>query len=403
VKSLIFVALCCACAVPAKAQTTILHTFGLTDTDGQKPAAGLTLSGSTLYGTASLSGQSDGTIFSISTSGSGYTVVHNFTGGANDGNNPFSPALLDGSKLIGTTTSGGSHNQGTLYSLNTDGSGFTLLHSFSGGANDGGDPEAGVTVGGGKLFGTTVLGNNQPVNNAGTIYSINPDGSDFTLLHNFVGGATDGSNPVTALTLSASTLFGTTFIGGNSDLGTIFSLNTDGSGFKLLHAFNGALSDGGKPDTALALIGSKLYGMTQSGGANNLGTLFSMNTNGTGFTLLHSFGAAIDGRTPAGDLTLVGTTLYGTTSGGGTKGAGTIFSIHTDGTGYNLIYSLQPSTDGVQPRGGLVFSNQTLFGTTFQGAAPNAGTVYSLQVPEPSSLILAALGAVALFAHSRRR
>ena len=64
-----------------------------------------------------------------------------------------------------------------------------------------------------------------------------------------------------------------------------------------------------------------------------------MNTDGTGFTLLHTFAAATgDGWSPLGSLTLVGNTLYGMTRQGG-GGAGTIFEINTDGTNYNRLHT----------------------------------------------------------------
>ena len=203
--------------------------------------------------------------------------------------------------------------------------------------------------------------------------------------------------PTTAVTLSGTQLFGTTVAGGSANDGTIFTLNTDGSGFKLLHTFVGGASDGIQPDTALTLIGSKLYGTTEKGGVNNLGTMFSMNVDGTGFTILHSFGTGTDGRSPSGDLTIIGSKLFGATASGGTgDGVGTIFSINTDGTDYSLFYSVLRDKDGTQPRGGVVLSGGTLFETTFEGQFVNAGAVISLPIPEPSTFVLAALSGLAL-------
>ena len=97
----------------------------------------------------------------------------------------------------------------------------TLLHEFAGGANDGNFPEAGLTLSGSTLFGTTRIGGDA---NQGTVFSINTDGSNFQLLHEFAGGANDGNGPVAGLTLSGSTLFGTTSNGGDADRGTVFSI-----------------------------------------------------------------------------------------------------------------------------------------------------------------------------------
>ena len=82
------------------------------------------------------------------------------------------------------------------------------------------------------------------------------------------------------------------------------------------------------PYGSLTLSGSTLYGMTAGGGSNNFGTAFQMNTNGTDFTLLHTFtGGGSDGSFPYGSLTLDGSTLYGMTGFGGVNNLGTVFSI----------------------------------------------------------------------------
>jgi uncharacterized repeat protein (TIGR03803 family) len=147
-------------------------------------------------------------------------------------------------------------------------------------------------------------------------------------LHTFTGGVNDGKNPFGSLTLSGSTLYGMTQAGGASGFGTAFKMNTDGTGFSLLHTFTGSSSDGSIPYGSLTLSGSTLYGMTTRGGTNNIGTAFQMNTNGTGFALLRSFaGYPSDGGIPYGSLTLDGSTLYGMTSAGGASGFGTAFSI----------------------------------------------------------------------------
>ena len=133
-------------------------------------------------------------------------------------------------------------------------------------------------------------------------------GSNFS--YAFSGG--DGGWPLGSLTLLGSTLYGTTSFGGSYDGGTIFQINTDGSGFQLLHSFD-SQSDGDAPCGSLTLSGSTLYGMTSSGGPYAFGTIFQINTDGSGFQLRHSFGSQSDGATPCGSLTLSGSTLYGMT------------------------------------------------------------------------------------------
>src|SRR5439155_25192531 len=84
-----------------------------------------------------------------------------------------------------------------------------------------------------------------------------------TVLHSFAGGAGDGAIAPGSLTASGSTLYGMTQAGGSIDFGTAFRINTDGTGFGLLHAFVSGASDGRNPNGSLIQSGPTLYGMTQ--------------------------------------------------------------------------------------------------------------------------------------------
>jgi uncharacterized repeat protein (TIGR03803 family) len=130
-----------------------------------------------------------------------------------------------------------------------------------------------------------------------------------------------------------------TLLGGDKNSGTVFKMNTDGTGFSLLHEFAGGGSDGANPYYgSLTLSGSTLYGMTYAGGDKNSGTVFKMNTDGTGFSLLHEFAGGVhDGRSPYGSLTLDGATLYGMTLYGGSSDLGTVFSIAVPEPGISAL------------------------------------------------------------------
>jgi uncharacterized repeat protein (TIGR03803 family) len=127
------------------------------------------------------------------------------------------------------------------------------------------------------------------------------------------------------LTLGGATLYGMTYIGGSNNGGEIFAVNTDGSDFSVLHSFLGGNTDGIFPQGSLTLSDGILYGMTSEGGSSDLGAIFSVNTDGSDYTILHSF-TGIDGATPYGDLMIDGSTLYGMTTVGG-SGGGVIFSL----------------------------------------------------------------------------
>ena len=299
---------------------------------------------------------------------------------------------------------------------------FTNLHSFtamSGLTNsDGANPYAGLTLSGNTLYGTAAYGGSFCV---GTVFAVNTDGTGFTNLHSFAAmidtfpspspsGWTnsDGACPFAGLILSGNTLYGTAYGGGSSDNGTVFAVNTDGTGFTNLHSFTASSyeeypytninSDGAFPDAGLILSGNTLYGTALDGGISGNGTVFALNTDGTGFTNLYSFTALSnstnsDGAYPCAGLILSGNTLYGT-AGGGSFGNGTVFALNTDGTGFTTLHNFAgyPS-DGTNPQAGLILSGNTLYGTTcgimiFGGGSPGLGTVFSLTVPPPPLTII---------------
>src|SRR5205814_255478 len=117
-------------------------------------------------------------------------------------------------------------------------------------------------------------------------------------------------------------LYGTTFFGGINDGGTIFKINTNGSGYLVLFKFSGLAGDAINPDAALIQgSDSALYGTTSSGGTNNVGTIFKLSTNGSpsSYAVLHTFtSTGADGQTPwSGLLEARDGLMYGTTYLGG--------------------------------------------------------------------------------------
>jgi uncharacterized repeat protein (TIGR03803 family) len=375
----------------ANAQTlTILHHFGAAASDGENPEASLTAVGSTLYGATAIGGTNNngGTVFAINTDGSGYTILHDFGESTElgyltyDGITPDSPILV-GTTLYGTTSRGGTFigANGTVFAMDTDGSGYTILHSCNSTVSDGANPNSLILVGSNTLYGTSDSGG---TNGKGTVFAMDLDGSDYTILHSFGGAANDGIDPAASLTLVGSTLYGTTKSGGANGKGMIFSINLDGSGYTILHEFGAIPNDGSLASARLILVGSNtLYGTTTLGGTLGPGTAFAMNLDGSGYTILHSFGAVAmhDGWQPSA-LTLVGSTLYGTTQIGSLYGGGTVFAMNLDGSGYTNLYQFgATANDGKHPQASLTLVGSTLYGTTAEGGAYGAGTVFALELP----------------------
>jgi uncharacterized repeat protein (TIGR03803 family) len=231
----------------------------------------LILSGNTLYGTAQSGGSSGaGTVFAVSTAGTGFTNLHSFTG--SDGGNPQAGLILSGNTLYGTAYGGGSSGYGTVFAVNTNGTGFTNLHSFT--YSDGANPEAGLILSGNTLYGTAYGGGSS---GQGTVFAVSTDGTGFTNLYSFTGGS-DGANPAAGLILSGNTLYGTAYRGGDFGYGTVFAVNTDGTGFTNLHSFTYSFiySSGGNPQAGLILSGNTLYGTAYGGGSSGKGSVFSL-------------------------------------------------------------------------------------------------------------------------------
>jgi uncharacterized repeat protein (TIGR03803 family) len=307
---------------------TLLHSFANSPTNGSDPLGTLAQSGSTFYGMTQGGGSvvpNDGTVFAINADGTGFNIIHAFMGGAADGSSPLGSPVLSGSTVYGMTMQGGTANLGVVYKANADGTGFQVIHSFTGGPGDGQGPSySKLVVSGTTIYGMTPSGGTTGL---GVIFKMNTDGTGFTVMHSFGASPGDGSGPLASLTLSGTTLFGMTGQGGNA--GTIFKINTDATGYTRLHTFTGTGGDGANPTSNdLLVVGNQLYGMTAAGGADTLGTLFGLNTDGTGYNVMHSFaGGPNDGSDPFGDLTLLGSTLWGTTVQGGSFNDGVIFSF----------------------------------------------------------------------------
>lgn len=358
----------------------LVHSFGGGTTEGSEPSGSLIAFNGALFGTTMYGGAKNaGTIFKVRTDGSGFTLLHSFfpsgwLGSESDGDGPQGSLVVAGGRLHGMTQAGGVSGLGTVFGINDDGSGFALLHSFAATADaDGAQPTGSLTALGTELYGISYGGG---VNGAGTAFKVNSDGTGFAVLHSF--GSGNGSNPIGSLTASGGEFFGMTHSGGASGTGTIFRINADGSSFQLLHSFGSSGQEWGFPSGSLTVCGAQLCGMTPYGGESGGGTIFTLNRGGTGFRVIHSFsGYFSDGEAPGGSLLDLGGTLYGTTSKG--VRSGTIFRINPDGSAFALLYSFGwvPPNAG-SPAGSLTASNGVFFGTTSAGGAGDRGAIFKV-------------------------
>jgi uncharacterized repeat protein (TIGR03803 family) len=222
--------------------------------------------------------------------GGGYTeqVLHYFTTADNDGMSPRSNLVQDAAgNFYGTTKGGGLYDKGTVFQLAQSKLGGwheAVIYSFNG--HDGWWPEGALAIDdAGNIYGTTLYGGSHVGNDnpgIGNIFELSPssDGTwTETVIHTFQPDSNDGSEPMGGVTVdSAGNLFGTTFQGGASFLGTVFEFSPAGSGQwagKILHNFSGA--DGAAPYCQLIFDNSgNLYGTTSLGGINNAGVVFEI-------------------------------------------------------------------------------------------------------------------------------
>ncbi len=365
--------------------------------DGQSPYAGVTVSpdGTTLYGTTTLGGSNNaGVIFSLNIADAesyalvkphnpqpkgdslGYAIRKVFKmndeGGAPKGDLEthanFGVALAI---LFGTLSSDGPNDGGAVFSFDPSGQFDTtvkIIHEHNQSGADGSNPQ-----------------NKLVVTSSGKSSSVQKTG---------VKADTD-----TNIDLSTFTLYGITKSGGTNNYGVVYKVDGNGSNYTVLHHFSLKTSDGAIPFGGMALSGNTLYGTTSFGGSNYNGTVFQINTDGSNFKIIANFKSATTGDSPQGDLILSGDTLYGTTYDGGAGGGGTVFSINTNGGNFTVLHSFTlpmddgnghyTNSDGGWSVAGLLLSGYTLYGTAPYGGTNGVGTAYEIILPSPPSLAIA--------------
>jgi len=369
-----------AATATASSNEVVVHNF-VSPPHGAYPAAGVVRdSAGNLYGTTN-GAYSDapgggahnaGVVFKIDHSGH-YTVLYSFTGAA-DGSSPNGVILDSAGNLYGTTSLGGASGAGVVFKIDTSGN-ESVLYSFTGGA-DGAYPNIVIRDSKGDLYGTTSGGG---ASEAGVVFKVDRSGHE-TVLYSFTGEA-DGSEPFGDVALdSAGNFYGTTDIGGTSDSGVVFKVDTSGHE-TVLYTFTGG-ADGAYPNGVMRDLQGKLFGTTTNGGgASGAGVVFKVDTSGLE-TVLYSFKGGNDGGySDAGVTRDSKGNLFGTTNGGGAAGRGVVFKI--DRSGHEMVlHSFERGLGGNLPdtAGVIVDSEGNLYGTSAFGGAGGAGVVYKLDM-----------------------
>jgi uncharacterized repeat protein (TIGR03803 family) len=376
------VAFCVVGVVQSPAQS-FTRLFKFDGANGEAPYRESLIQGldGNFYGTTYLGGANNGgEVFRITPNGN-LTMIYSFCPGAGclDGSLPSDTLLqtFDGN-LYGTTSEGGASNYGTVFKLTPSGV-LTTLHEFCSEANcaDGVVPVFGLTQGiNGNFYGATTT---EVAGISGTIFEITSSGQ-LTTLYTFcaLSNCLDGAGSGGALILGTDgNFYGVTGSGGAQKVGTIFRI-TAGGKLTTLHSFH--KTDGELPNTLLQAADGSLYGTTEYGGINQEGVIFKLTPSGQ-FSVLHNFCSVmncVDGATSQAPL-VEGTdgNLYGvTTFGGVAKLNGQIFS------GYGTVFQITPAgqftvlhtfctlggncADGAYPADGLTQGTDgNFYGTTY--------------------------------------
>jgi uncharacterized repeat protein (TIGR03803 family) len=383
---------------------TVIYNFA-GGQDGYSPEGGLIFDkAGNLYGTTVGGGNAAGctpssgcgTVFELKPAAAGLwteSVLFSFGNAYALDVSPSTLSMDSDGNLYGTTYYGGasgfcSSGCGSAYELSPNASGAwteTVLDNFNiqpGGYN----PTGGVVFGpGGRVYGTTGLGGLAGGLN-GTVFEAtpNPNGS-WTVTTPFAFPTTDGDvSQSTLIEDPEGNLYGTTALGGLSNIGTVFKLSPASGKWKeqLLFTFAGSVygaATGSFPSAGLIMDSAgNLYGTAFGGGAHNLGAVFELSPTTSGSwneTVLYSFAGGSDGENPAAALVFDSSgSLYGTTEYGGLYSNGTVFELSPSVNGTwteSVIRSFAGyPADGRYPTASLVFDgNGNLYGTTSSGGS----------------------------------
>ncbi len=269
---------------------------------------------------------------------------------------------------------------------------FTVLHDFTGGA-DGGQPVAGVTLDQqGRIYGTATEGG---TNNKGVVYRVVRGGEGWSLspIYSFGSQEHDGSTPLGRVTFGPDgLLYGTTDDGGAQGHGTVFSLRPPATACKtalcpwletILYSFTGG-DDGSGPGYGDLIFdqSGNIYGTTLGGGSSNHGAVFKLTRSGSDWTesVLWSFTLGSDGGGPFGGVIFdTAGNLYGATSYGGPFDVGTLYELSPTQSGWSETTLYSFTGDYGDGAGGLIMDAQgTLFGLSGGIGSGTAGAAYTL-------------------------
>ena len=168
-------------------------------------------------------------------------------------------------------------------------------------------------------------------------------------------------------------IWGITQNGGAEDIGVIFNTNAYGDNFRLRHNLNYKYPGRNPSFNDVVEYNGKLYGMTRMGGSNDAGLIFEWDPITNVYTKKIDFFS--NGAFPEGSLTLYAGKFYGMTSLGGINNGGVIFEWDPVTNVYSKKIDLS-TANGNRPYGNLVMHGGKFYAMTLYGGVNDKGVIF---------------------------
>jgi uncharacterized repeat protein (TIGR03803 family) len=372
-----------------------IYSFGAGD--DLNAANYLLAANGTFYGTSLTGGTyGDGTVFEVNASGVA-RVLHTFTG-AGDGLRPAGLTAMNG-HIYGVTEQGiGKFSLGSVFEIDAATGTLRVIYRFNS-VREGSSPSALVGING-VLY---VLLDSGGAHGAGAVAAVSVTGVSKTV---YSFSNTDLGSVPTGLIAVNGVLYGTTSGGGvnacnGSGCGTVFSLTTAGVE-KVLYAFAGPQAGDGSNPAGIVYANGEFYGTTTAGGTvpastggRGTGTIFELTAAGKE-RVIHSFAGGADGAAPVEAPIAVGPVLYGTTPGTSTSEDGVLFGrdfgtvFKVSGGTESVLYQFPGGAHGAKPQTNLVYSGGELYGGTALAGAYGLGGIFAVATSTGAQTVLSA-------------
>lgn len=337
---------------PRDSSYQVLHFINSLD---HGPINGLIVdSNLNIYGVSNVS------IFKFSVSTNTFSALHQWNTATGDYPNSGMICASNG-LLYGVTASGGNYNRGVFYSFDTVLNIYTVLRH-----NPLNNPiQCPIEYSPGILIGVAALGGSGL---AGEIYQYNIATGIYSTLYSF--NSSICSRPRNKLIKGVDgKIYGTTGLGGNSGVGTIYSYDVSTNIFTKLYDFPSNGPIGYAPSSGLFEDSAGVfYGVTSLGGTETLGSIYKFNNNTSVCTEVHALVSKTEGDGSYTDFTkyidgrLFAFTTESTSAGYSPANHGTVFSIDPTTDSYHLEFAFDQTPEGTNPQGLYVASDGNVYG-----------------------------------------